>query len=62
MVRTEIASILQFGQCPSHPTTRPNIDAEHIIINDPGPGVRVITEGTLVHRLPLIIERTNVIM
>lgn len=57
--RTAIASILQFGLCPTHPTTRPNVDNEHILINDPGPRVRIATEGTLVHRLPLIMEKEH---
>lgn len=59
-VRTEVASVLQFGQCPSHPTTPPNIAPQDILINDPGPGVSIITEGTLVHRLPLIIEKEKI--
>lgn len=52
-----VASILQFGHCPSHLTTRPNVAKEDILINDPAPNIDVITEGTLVHRVPLVLEK-----
>jgi len=55
--RQHVASVLQFGVCPSHPSTKPNIDSEHILVNDPAPGVAIKTEGTFAHHLPLIIQK-----
>lgn len=51
-----VASILQFGLCPSHPTTKPNVAPEKILTNDPSGEVEIAPDDPLVNRLALDIR------